>query len=396
MKQSLRNITLASAIIAASVSAMAADAPFTVTKVWSQTNIDNTNTIYRSAAASKGNIYLVDKANTKLIQVNAEGVTTLEKTLVSTGAITCDDAGNIIQTAKGFSGTDDYTKYRIYPADGSAAIDVTLPAIEDCKGRCDLIGRAMGDVLSEKGGVFFVTVNGTQKVRTIYIANGAIVESASSTISSVNTISAATTTTIANPRVNNIDEFIEIFNEGGAKANSGTYYFKNYNNVKIEWLADDNASFTSFSSKVSHSQFGWDVFEFNGVKYDICSGNTSNYSPDWIVAPLTKWTALHTEANTDFNTPSGSASAGMLQVRPGEDAYTFYVYQAYMTTTTVDCGMWKIQFPDPAQTSVSDIEVENTNAAPEYYNLQGVRVENPSNGLYIVKKGTKTYKQYVD
>lgn len=393
MKQSLRNLALASAIIAASVSAMAADAPFTVTKVWTQTNIDNTNAIYRSSACAKGNIYLIDKANTKLIQVNAEGVTTLEKTLVSTGAITCDDAGNIIQTAKGFSGTDDYTKYRIYPADGSAAIDVTLPAIKDYKGRCDLIGRAMGDVLSKDGGVFFVAASGSEKVATIYIAEGKAVEGYSC-VSNLEFTQEAGNQTIANPRCTSMSEFLATYEEGEPESNNGTFYYKSQGNNRIEWLNDDNTAFTSQSTKAGTNGYGWDVFEFGGVRYVTTTGEKVKFAPDWFIAQLDKWIFFHREANADFQT--GDGWGGLLQVRPGEDAYTFYVYQAHMTQKTVDCGMWKIQFPDPAQTSVSDIEVENTNAAPEYYNLQGVRVENPSNGLYIVNKGTKTYKQYVD
>lgn len=41
--------------------------------------------------------------------------------------------------------------------------------------------------------------------------------------------------------------------------------------------------------------------------------------------------------------------------------------------------------------AVSGVEVDE-NAAPVYYNLQGVRVANPENGLYIVVKGNKTSK----
>ncbi|MBQ9077250.1 MAG: hypothetical protein IJY31_05340 [Muribaculaceae bacterium] len=34
-------------------------------------------------------------------------------------------------------------------------------------------------------------------------------------------------------------------------------------------------------------------------------------------------------------------------------------------------------------------------AAPVYYNLQGVQVENPENGIYIVKRGNKVTKEYI-
>ena len=42
-------------------------------------------------------------------------------------------------------------------------------------------------------------------------------------------------------------------------------------------------------------------------------------------------------------------------------------------------------------TGVEDIAVD-ANAPVEYYNLQGVKVENPSNGIFIKKQGTKATK----
>ncbi len=42
-------------------------------------------------------------------------------------------------------------------------------------------------------------------------------------------------------------------------------------------------------------------------------------------------------------------------------------------------------------TGVEDIEI-NENAPVEYFNLQGVRVENPANGLYIMRQGDKVVK----
>lgn len=43
--------------------------------------------------------------------------------------------------------------------------------------------------------------------------------------------------------------------------------------------------------------------------------------------------------------------------------------------------------------AVSEVEVADENAPVEYYNLQGIRVANPENGLYIVKQGKKVTKQ---
>lgn len=46
------------------------------------------------------------------------------------------------------------------------------------------------------------------------------------------------------------------------------------------------------------------------------------------------------------------------------------------------------------EAGIADINGED-NSAPVYYNLQGVRVNNPENGLYIVKKGNKVTKQII-
>ena len=41
---------------------------------------------------------------------------------------------------------------------------------------------------------------------------------------------------------------------------------------------------------------------------------------------------------------------------------------------------------------VEKIEAEDDNAAVEYYNLQGVKVVNPENGIFIKKQGNKVTK----
>lgn len=41
---------------------------------------------------------------------------------------------------------------------------------------------------------------------------------------------------------------------------------------------------------------------------------------------------------------------------------------------------------------IDEIATDNANAPVEYYNLQGVRVENPANGLYIKRQGSKVEK----
>lgn len=49
---------------------------------------------------------------------------------------------------------------------------------------------------------------------------------------------------------------------------------------------------------------------------------------------------------------------------------------------------------DTANSSVGSIEA-NVNDTPVYYNLQGVKVNNPDKGIYIVKRGAKVSKEIV-
>lgn len=58
-------------------------------------------------------------------------------------------------------------------------------------------------------------------------------------------------------------------------------------------------------------------------------------------------------------------------------------------TSTEVCGAEDLH-PDAQSTSVDNIIVDNTVA--EYYNLQGVKIETPSRGIYIKKQGNKIEK----
>lgn len=56
------------------------------------------------------------------------------------------------------------------------------------------------------------------------------------------------------------------------------------------------------------------------------------------------------------------------------------------------CLKWEIE----GVAGVSDVTVDETVDGPAvYYNLQGVRVDNPANGVYIVRRGNKAYKTLV-
>ena len=55
-------------------------------------------------------------------------------------------------------------------------------------------------------------------------------------------------------------------------------------------------------------------------------------------------------------------------------------------------GLEKFVFTNSSTNAVTDFEIDNSNAPVEYYNLQGVRVAEPSNGIFIRRQGTKVSK----
>ena len=69
----------------------------------------------------------------------------------------------------------------------------------------------------------------------------------------------------------------------------------------------------------------------------------------------------------------------------------------YVADGTV-CGGWQIKdilVMGKKSSAVSDITVEDSDAPVVYYNMQGVRVANPANGLYIRVQGKKATKVLV-
>lgn len=56
-----------------------------------------------------------------------------------------------------------------------------------------------------------------------------------------------------------------------------------------------------------------------------------------------------------------------------------------------DTGYSYSLYNDP-KSGIDDIVIGDENAPVEYYNLQGIRVDNPTTGMYIMRQGTKTSK----
>lgn len=139
-------------------------------------------------------------------------------------------------------------------------------------------------------------------------------------------------------------------------------------NVKFELpleAADENVYFTFVTALGAD----WDVVNTSGDRY----GAPSKDYPltVGVEGPMAKYT---------LNVNCSAAESWKIPV--GE-----YNITANFANMTV-----KVEIPS---SGVGEIEAAGEDVAPVYYNLQGVRVENPANGLYIVVRGNKVAKEYV-
>ena len=100
------------------------------------------------------------------------------------------------------------------------------------------------------------------------------------------------------------------------------------------------------------------------------------------------------EVYTDFDQP---VTAKFTAPADGKVYLRLYLQNSYgegnkHDNLWMDVDMVQIWSPEDTEAGVNVIEVSDANAPVEYYNLQGVRVANPQNGIFIRKEGNKALK----
>ncbi|MDE6685602.1 MAG: hypothetical protein K2J94_10630 [Duncaniella sp.] len=86
---------------------------------------------------------------------------------------------------------------------------------------------------------------------------------------------------------------------------------------------------------------------------------------------------------------------------PGEDEGWYIIYLYLQGKSTPDATKWDCEdqfvtiqayFAPSASTGIAVIEANDENAPVEFYNLNGQRVNEPANGVFIRKQGSKVEK----
>ena len=191
-----------------------------------------------------------------------------------------------------------------------------------------------------------------------------------------------------------------------------TYYYPDYNDYETY----EYTPLKSFDAQLEIWEDGtYTLKNIFGTDYSI-SYTLSNFNPK-NVAKVT-FTGNY-DAEDYFLTPAGKYMHVNVEDENGESQQVKFLYgnegtdysyvektidengnvqydvclnvSGYVNNSTGLLDMYLAFSYGQTSTSVANVEV-NENAPVEYYNLQGVKVADPSNGIFIRKQGSKTSK----
>ena len=380
-----------------------------LTKVW-----QNTSSVpgtaaggdVRFAAVSGGKLLVNDKANNKILEVTASGssnhydpasvLSEYYGQVIST-AIGCDDAGNIL-VSTGFSGVASGKNFAVISADLKSTYKIDLSAIEGyTPARNDQVGRIRGNMLSNEGGYAFITPNGGTSVLVVKIKNGAV-DTDYTQVS--NPIAGVTLNTSCCPQpafatVAEIDALMDdngdlssafIMRSRGVPGSVFAWNDGNTDMVKAWTFGAAEGNCTTANASVE----GFDWFTLKGKSYFIMpvttDGTTGTRGSNFAIFDE-EGTCVATW--TEGQKAGLGAAMGSIIAVPNDDV-SVYIYH-FVPGTVAE----KLIFAVDNTSAVEGIEVEEAEAPVEYYNLQGVKVAEPSKGIFIKVQGNKASKIYV-
>ena len=382
-----------------------------LTRIWQNTtNVPGTagGGDVRFAAVSNGKLIAADKANAKLLELTETGysdyydcssaLSTHWGTTAIGPAVSCDDAGNILIHTN-WMGASCAANFIIVSADLKNSYKLDLSSIEGYTPvRIDQIGRIRGNMLSDEGGYFALTPNTSSNALVVKVVNGAV--DTDYTQVSNNTGLTFNTSCIAQPAFETVAEIDALMDGNGDLSNAFILRNRSYPQNVYMWNDDNSAmeaiqltaSTSEGYSTKNASQEGFDWFILDGKAYyimPITTDGTTNtrgsafaiYDQDGEIV------AYHTE---NLKTGVGQGMGSFIAVPYTSSAVEIYHFIAGTVAEKFTFGVEK------QNVGVECIQpIVNDNAPIEYYNLQGVKVANPSNGIFIKVQGSKASKVLV-
>lgn len=141
------------------------------------------------------------------------------------------------------------------------------------------------------------------------------------------------------------------------------------------------------------------VYTWNSVEMPAAAKDTYSYFT-FVTAQGADWDA---DVNSSDRYGAASNNAPVTLGQPatikvfkvGVNASSAYSWKIAPGTYKVVADLKNMKLTVTEAAGVDGIEADEPDAAPVYYNLQGVRVDTPSAGLYIVVRGNKVTKEVV-
>lgn len=170
----------------------------------------------------------------------------------------------------------------------------------------------------------------------------------------------------------------------GSTADAGTWDFSNAKDVR----GDQNGleiKFTPTKAGELKITFAAKIATNKSVNMFL-----NNDATNTIDATRSDGTKIVAGINLDAQTPAQDEIAS-------DDYVTYNLNGGIVYNFYVGGTKWRLRsfsFTPSGETGIEDIVVDE-NAPVEYFNLQGIRVSNPENGLYIKRQGNKVEKVYV-
>ena len=518
MKQQLRNLALASALVIAG----AGSAQTLTDNFAQQATVPSGANNARYATGHNGLLYFADKGNHAVYSVDAEGnvATVLENENILGLGLTFDQAGNMILQAGAFPDGKSGNRFLIATPNGDGTYSVAGDVVDfggegdDCiaDGREDILPTVIGDVMSEQGAVFYVSELNATSVYMAFFQNGGKGDyslvgdyAASSVVNGLNG-NVTDNNTFAQPLYNSMDELMAAVEEGVSAADA--FVVRKRGTAGTAFYMVDG-ELKSWATAASYGTSGFARFALKGVDYAVfpigIGTHTRNFQVVRVsdgevvgrtnfeeVAPSAGQNNISVEVvdENTVNIYSGcclGAKVGVAmatftatsEVEPvyvmghiGDDSAKWWnpsvgyemnvvgdkLYKiedvniadcdgvsgvgffAFVNTLGADSSDWdsvnagkrygavaadtpiaegetadvvlgdkswkiaagnydftldlaNMKLTVEKHSGVNAVEVEEGEAV--YYNLQGVQVANPQNGLYIVKRGNKVAKQYI-
>lgn len=351
--------------------------------------------------------------------------------------ITRDDAGHFL-VGHGFTTGAAPKTWTVFDPETSNAkhFDVEFPdAPRGSMLRIDAVGRALGDVTQDgmlwiaPTSIFWNSVKPfqstwatpeTQVVKMIYFGGeGEINDNLVATGYVSNSVSlGGRLNSVCQPRYETMDELLaEVDKEGEQLAYSKAFilYSKGAdeaittNKYSLIFGYNDGLNgvgtpFANLASTDMGNNFagysGFETFVLDGKRYYVANYQTQEENK--LSSGSMKLAVFDADGMIvkTWDNPGYASAYGYCTIsaeKIDETSANIYVYcgtAKLIASGAQAAAAAQLVFKTGESAGINDIVVsEDENAAPVYYNLQGVQVANPENGIFVVKRGNKVTKE---